>query len=207
MANFEAFCRNFSSSINLFFLKSVVALWHMSKTLPIYLFVQCLFTSIYYVILSQQYFKGAAYSGSWLCCSTIDRMKEGQLSTLVPWIQAIAETLKKIRKKKSSGKAHLPNGETIVVIAKSFLCFTASPLYIGRHELPINLKVSDQVPKNMACICHLISNRNTYDPSLWSTWIKNPSWKSCCKPVPFPPRTLSKPSSNRLTSVSHCCQP
>ena len=27
-----------------------------------------------------------------------------------------------------------------MVIAKSFLCFTASPLYIGRFDLPVNLK-------------------------------------------------------------------
>ena len=60
-----------------------------------------------------QYFKGAAYSGAWLCCSTIDRLKEEQLSTLVPWIQCIAETLKRIRKKKKASKATLPNGETI----------------------------------------------------------------------------------------------
>ena len=87
-----------------------------------------------------QYFKGASYSGTWLCCSTIDRLKEDKLSTLVPWIQAIAETLKRIRRKKSAAKVSLPLGETIIVNAKSFLCFTASPQYLGRQELPTNLK-------------------------------------------------------------------
>lgn len=89
-----------------------------------------------------QYFKGCAFSGSWLCCSTLDRLAQDQLSTLVPWMQAIAETLKRIRKKKSSGKAHLPNGETLVVSAKSFLCFTSSPLYKGRYNLPPNMNVN-----------------------------------------------------------------
>ena len=62
------------------------------------------------------------------------------MSTLVPWIQAIAETLKRIRRKKSAAKVSLPLGETIIVNAKSFLCFTASPQYLGRQELPTNLK-------------------------------------------------------------------
>jgi hypothetical protein len=35
----------------------------------------------------------------------------------------------------------LPNGETLVVTSKSFLCFTSSPLSIGRHELPSNMEV------------------------------------------------------------------
>ena len=60
---------------------------------------------------------------------------------LVPWIQCIAETLKRIRKKKSASKVTLPNGETLVVTSKSFLCFTSSPLSIGRHELPSNMEV------------------------------------------------------------------
>lgn len=87
-----------------------------------------------------EYFKGSAYSGSWLCCSTMDRLPGSQLSILVPWMQAIAETLKRIRKKKSSGKATLPTGETLVVSAKSFLCFTSSPLSQGRYELPTNMQ-------------------------------------------------------------------
>ncbi len=87
-----------------------------------------------------QYLKGCAFSGSWLCCSAIDRLRSEQLSIIVPWMQAISETLKRIRKKKSSGKAHLPNGQTIVVSAKSFVCFTASPLFCGRFELPANMQ-------------------------------------------------------------------
>jgi hypothetical protein len=67
-----------------------------------------------------------------------------QLSTLVPWVQAIEETLKKLKRKKSSGKVVLPNGESLVIASKAFLCFTCSPNYLGRNELPDNLKVTRQ---------------------------------------------------------------
>ena len=30
-----------------------------------------------------QFLKGAAYSGAWLCCSTIDRLREDHMSALV----------------------------------------------------------------------------------------------------------------------------
>ena len=70
-----------------------------------------------------------------------------QTSIITPWIQNLQEALKAInskgrRKAKSSCEVVLPYSGRLTASKSAFMCFTISPGFPGRTDLPENLMVS-----------------------------------------------------------------
>ena len=99
---------------------------------------------------------GATCSGSWLCIDALDRLTHIQTSVITPWIQNLQEALKAIhskgrRKSKSSSELVLPYSGRLTVSKSAFMCFTISPGFPGRTDLPENLTVSQFVKCKRRC--------------------------------------------------------
>ena len=87
---------------------------------------------------------GATCSGSWLCIDALDRLTSIQTSIITPWIQNLQECLKAIHSKnrgraKACKELVLPYSGKLTVSKSAFMCFTISPGFPGRTDLPDNL--------------------------------------------------------------------